>query len=82
VFTAIQQEGRGLPGEARSQELQDGIPAMGLDSQRFLDGDSKPDQGVVLQEPQDPDKFPDPFPFLFLLPLETAPKRVKALGQV
>jgi hypothetical protein len=51
-----------------------------MDPQSFFDGDPKPDQGVVFQEPQDPDKLPDPFPFFFLLPLETTPKSVKALG--
>ena len=82
VFTAIQQESRVSPREARNQELQDGIPAMGMDLQSFLDRDPNPDHRVVLQEPQDPDKLPDPSPFFFLLPLKTTPKRVKAFGQV
>jgi hypothetical protein len=55
---------------------------MGLDPKSFLDRDPKPDHGIVLQEPQDPDKFPNPGPFFFLPPLETTPKSVKALGQV
>jgi len=51
VFAAIQQESRVSPREARNQELQDGIPAMGMDLQSFLDRDPKPDHGVILQEP-------------------------------
>jgi hypothetical protein len=82
VLAAIQQERRVSPREARNQELQDGIPAVGLDLKGFLNRDPQPDQGVVLQEAQDPDKLPNPGPFFFLLSLETASKRVKAFGQV
>jgi hypothetical protein len=55
---------------------------MGMDPKRLLNGHPKLGQGIILQEPQDPDKLPDPFSFLFLLSLETAPKGIKALGQV
>src|SRR5512135_3806620 len=82
MLAAIQQEGCVAPREARRQELQDSIPAMGVDKERLLDRDPNLSHGVVLQEPHDPDKLPNPVPRFFFLPLETAPEDVEALRQV
>jgi hypothetical protein len=53
-----------------------------VDQESLFDRFLKFGQGIVLQEPQDPDKFPRAFPFLFLLSLEATMQRVKALGEV
>jgi hypothetical protein len=66
----------------RDQILQDRIPTVSVDKEGLLNRFPKPGHGVVLQEPQDSDKLPEPFAFLFLLPSETTAKGVKALGQI
>jgi hypothetical protein len=53
-----------------------------VNPESFLDRLSELVHGVVLQEPQDPNKLPDSLSFFSLLPLETTAKGVKALGQV
>jgi hypothetical protein len=82
VFATIEQEGRVSPREVRDQILQDRIPAVSVDEKSLFNRLPKPGHGVVLQEPQDSDKLPDPFSFLFLFPSETTAKGIKALGQI
>jgi hypothetical protein len=55
---------------------------MGMDPKSLLDRHPKLGQGIILQEPQDPDKLPEPFPFFSLRLSETTAKGVKTLGQV
>ncbi len=53
-----------------------------MNKESLFDRLPEPGHGVVLQEPQDSDKLPEPFAFLFLLSSETTAKGIKALGQV
>jgi hypothetical protein len=55
---------------------------VGVDQESLFDCLPEPGHGVVLKEPQDPDKLPESLSFSFLLPLETTAKGVKTLGQV
>jgi hypothetical protein len=53
-----------------------------MNKESLLDRLSELVHGVILQEPQDPDKLPESLSFFPLLPLETTAKSVKAFGQV
>jgi hypothetical protein len=53
---------------------------VGVDQESLLDRLPEPGHGIVLQEPQYPDKFPEPLAFFFLLPLKTTAQGIKALG--
>jgi hypothetical protein len=82
VLATIEQEGRVSPREVRDQILQDRIPAVSVNKESLFDRLSEPCHGVVLQEPQDPDKLPESLSFFFLRLSETTAKGLKALRQV
>jgi hypothetical protein len=71
VLATIEQEGRVSPREVRDQILQDRTSAVSVDEKSLFNRLPKPGHGVVLQEPQDSDKLPEPYSFLFLLPSKT-----------